>query len=288
MEYHPLIGAKLFAKRLQDDHITNIILRHHERLDGSGYPYGLPAENIDKLSRITAVADVYEALTATRPYKKALSSRNALTILQHEVSLNHLDKEAVDILISIADSLVLKDIRLIPSAGFMEEIEHFRRDTFFKDTLSELFSYKYLLVLDDLGLLGETGTAGFEIQLINFHNFNSFQQYGFIIANQVHDEVGQRLKDTIICYAKKRQQYEGSIMLFRKNCDYMIYSEANEEGELHDFLDQIKGELSLTDKEWGIEAHCFRLWFPQKTSMEEAFTQIFNLEAEKIESCKKD
>ncbi|MDA3832824.1 MAG: HD domain-containing protein [Spirochaetales bacterium] len=287
MNYHPLIGAKLFAARLQDDQITHIILRHHERLDGSGYPLGLRGDSIDGLSRITAVADVYEALISSRPYKKPLSSEKALAILRHEVTLNHLDAEIVAVLGSIAGSLILKDVQLIPTAGFMQEIEHFRRDTFFRDALTDLFNYRYLLVLDDLNLLGETGAAGYEIHLINFHNFNELQQkYGFIIGNQVHDEVGQRLRDTVECFAIKLEQYEGSIMLFRKNCDYMIYSEANKESDLQEFFDQIKAELLLTDSEWGLEAYCFRHWFPREISIEEAFTRIFALEAEKVERCK--
>lgn len=289
MEYHPLIGAKLFAPRLQDDQITNIILRHHERLDGSGYPLGLKGDEIDLLSRIMAVADVYEALTAHRPYKKPLSVKKALLILNHEAEMNHLDSHVVTVLASIVDDLVLHEVSLIPTAGFMEEIEHFRRDSFFRDAVSELFNYRYLLVLDDLKLLSETGTKGYEIQLINFHTFNLLQQkYGFIVANQVHDEVGQRLKDTVACFTDKRAQYEGSIMLFRKNCDYMIYSEADSEGELQEFLGQIKAELSLTDSEWQLEAYCFRHWFPKETSIEEAFTKIFKLEADQVEKCKHD
>ena len=289
MEYHPLIGAKFFATRLQDDQITNIILSHHERLDGSGYPFGLKASDLDLLSRIMAVADVYEALTATRPYKKPLSIKNALIILNHEAIANRLDGRVVAALARIAYDLVLTNVSLLPTAGFMEEIEHFRRDTFFRDAISELFNYRYLLVLDDLGVLAETGTKGFEIQLINFHNFAELQRkFGFIMANQVHDEVGQRLKDTVNCFSQKRNQYEGSIMLFRKNCDYMIYSEVDEESELQEFLGQIKAELLLTDREWGFEAYCFRLWFPSTTSIEEAFTKVFNLEAKKVESCKND
>lgn len=287
MNYHPLIGAKLFASRLQDDRITYIILRHHERLNGSGYPLGLKGESIDLLSRITAVADVYESLISTRPYKKPLSIQKAMVVLRNEATLNHLDSGVVEVLADIAGSLVLKDVQLIPTAGFMQEIENFRRDTFFRDALSELFSYRYLLVLDDLKLLGEAGEKGFEIQLINFTNFNALQrEYGFVVGNQVHDEVGQRLKDTVECFSRRREQYEGSIMLFRKNCDFMIYSEVNGEHELQEFLGQIKAELLLTEREWALEASCFRMWFPRATSIEEAFSEIFNLEAEEIERCK--
>ncbi len=289
MEYHPLIGAKFFAKRLHDDSITNIILRHHERLDGSGYPFGLKGVEIDTLSRITAVADVFEALTAKRPYKKALSQKNALNVVEHEVVLGHLDREAAIALSQLVNnSLVLEDVFLYPTAGFMEEIENFRRDTFFRDTLSELYNYRYLMVLDDLNLLGETGAKGYELQLINFKDFGKFQQeYGFIIASQVHDEIGQRLKETVACFQEKRERYEGSIILFRKHCDFMIYSEADKEKELADFLGQIRSELELTYAEWGLEANCFRLWFDRNIPVEEAISQIFSMEADAVESCKR-
>ncbi len=289
MEFHPLIGARLFAKRLSDDRITNIILRHHERLDGSGYPQGLKGEEIDHLSRITAVADVFEALTAKRPYKKSLPTKTAYHILEQEAADNLFDKDVVDALVGFGDHYsALEPTYLYPNSGFMEEIEHFRRDTFFRDTLSELYNYRYLLVLDDLQLLGETSAAGYELQLINFSNLAKFQQeYGFIVANQVHDEIGQRLKETIILFRQKRLNYDGSIMLFRKHCDYMIYSEADSEKDLTDFLDHIRKNLELLYEEWQLEANCFRLWFDRKVSIENAITKIFTMEANAVEVCKK-
>ena len=72
IKYHPLIGAKLIARHIQDDRITDVILHHHERLDGSGYPLGIKGKDIDLFSRIVAVADTYEAIVAQRPYKKPL------------------------------------------------------------------------------------------------------------------------------------------------------------------------------------------------------------------------
>lgn len=288
MEYHPLIGAKFFAHRLQDDRITNIILRHHERLDGSGYPCGLAGDDIDLLTRIITVADIFEALTARRPYKKALSHKNALNILSYEAAEQKIDQDIVKALKSIEDTLVLEDITLYPTAGFMEEIEHFRRDTFFRDTISELFNYRYLLVLDDLGLLGEGDCNGYELMLVDFNNFNWFQaDHGFIIANQVHDEIGSRLKDIVLQFREKRKSYEGSIMLFRKNCDYMIYAEINSEEAIDPFIQQVRNQLETTHEAWGLEAQCFRLWFKKGISMEDSLTKVFNLELEEIESCKK-
>ena len=241
MEFHPLIGAKLFAPRLHDDRITNIILRHHERLDGSGYPQGLLAPEIDNLSRIAAVADEFEALTSKRPYKASFSDKKAIAILQYEAEKGALDLLIVAALNTIADTLVLRDVSIQPTGSFMDEIEHFRRDTFFRDTLSELYNYRYLLVLDDLKVLGKSDTAGYLLLLVGFRGMGHFQvDHGVIVAGQVHDEIGQHLRDTVAKYRQKRLNYDGSVMLFRKHCDYMIYAEENSEEDLKDLIAQLK------------------------------------------------
>ena len=58
-----------------------IALQHHERYDGSGYPWAITGENMHRLSAIVAVADVYDALTTDRIYRKRLSIREAMAII---------------------------------------------------------------------------------------------------------------------------------------------------------------------------------------------------------------
>ena len=79
---HPVIGADIIsvAGFLRD--IVPLILCHHERYDGAGYPRGLKGEEIPLGARIIAVADVYEALTSDRPYHKAISKEEAVVILK--------------------------------------------------------------------------------------------------------------------------------------------------------------------------------------------------------------
>jgi HD-GYP domain-containing protein (c-di-GMP phosphodiesterase class II) len=78
------------------DHVALIAGSHHERNDGSGYPNHLTKEEIPLQARILAVADVYEALTATdRPYKPAMPVAKALSILEEEASKNKLDPDVV-------------------------------------------------------------------------------------------------------------------------------------------------------------------------------------------------
>ncbi len=88
--------------------ITQWAANHHERLDGSGYPFGLYAEDLDIPSRIISVADVFSALIETRPYKKGYTCNDVLSILQHEVLCFHLDKDIIDIVSE--NVLVLKSL----------------------------------------------------------------------------------------------------------------------------------------------------------------------------------
>lgn len=84
---------------------------HHEKLTGKGYPWGLKAEEIPLFSRILAIADIFDALTAKdRPYKPALSIERTTEILKDEAERNHLDKELVDLFIEEASYEQLHDI----------------------------------------------------------------------------------------------------------------------------------------------------------------------------------
>jgi HD-GYP domain-containing protein (c-di-GMP phosphodiesterase class II) len=72
---------------------------HHEKLNGSGYPHHLIAEDIPLPARLIAVADVFDALTsADRPYKPAVSAETALAILRREAAEGLLDRDIVEVL----------------------------------------------------------------------------------------------------------------------------------------------------------------------------------------------
>ena len=81
---HPQIGIDILRplKNMRD--IMPYILHHHERWDGRGYPAHLKGEEIPILARIIAIADVYQALTSDRPYRKALSKKEAIEIIKKD------------------------------------------------------------------------------------------------------------------------------------------------------------------------------------------------------------
>lgn len=88
--------------------LNAIVAHHHESLDGSGYPQGLTGDDIPIEARIAAVADVFDALTSSRPYKKAWSNEEALAHLQAEAG-NKFDPECVAILCE--ETVAIRDIQ---------------------------------------------------------------------------------------------------------------------------------------------------------------------------------
>ncbi len=91
MKKHPVIGYDALRNASVDlgsDFFLNmamdIILYHHERWDGGGYPYGLKGEDIPLSARIVSIADVYDALTSRRPYKEAFTHEKAIDIMSKE------------------------------------------------------------------------------------------------------------------------------------------------------------------------------------------------------------
>jgi hypothetical protein len=75
---HPFPGAKLIAAVETDDYLKEAVLFHHEKYNGTGYPSGLRGEQIPLISRVISVVDAFTAMTSDRPYRKALSKKEAL------------------------------------------------------------------------------------------------------------------------------------------------------------------------------------------------------------------
>ncbi len=97
MKKHPTIGANIMRNvRMLEDEIA-AIEHHHERVDGLGYPNGLKGDDFSLSGRIVAVADVFDALTSDRPYRKGISVEETLDIL-HRDSGTHLDPACVQAL----------------------------------------------------------------------------------------------------------------------------------------------------------------------------------------------
>jgi HD-GYP domain-containing protein (c-di-GMP phosphodiesterase class II) len=84
MREHVRFGARILEPIAAYAEVIPIVLQHHERFDGMGYPDGLAGEAISLGARIFAVADCFDALTADRPYRRSLGRKRAIEMIKQE------------------------------------------------------------------------------------------------------------------------------------------------------------------------------------------------------------
>ncbi|MFH1562483.1 MAG: HD domain-containing phosphohydrolase [Nitrospirota bacterium] len=102
MKKHPSISVKILSPIDFSGEIISTVHQHHERIDGKGYPNGIPGKDITVDARIIEIADAYEAMTSDRPYRKALSKSNAIMELKR-CSGMQFDPKIVDVFIKILE-----------------------------------------------------------------------------------------------------------------------------------------------------------------------------------------
>jgi putative two-component system response regulator len=102
---HPVIGWEICRPLRTMAPLLPLIRGHHERLDGRGYPDGLKGEEVPVPMRCLSVADVYDALTSDRSYRKALTREDALQLMRQEVSVGMWDERIVDLMAGVSEDL---------------------------------------------------------------------------------------------------------------------------------------------------------------------------------------
>ena len=103
MKQHSLFGYQILKEK--DDLSNSIklgVLQHHEKMNGKGYPMGVPSEKINLFARIISVADIYDALVTERPYKKPFSPRDAI-----EMIMSLTEELDIDVMKSFLESVIL-------------------------------------------------------------------------------------------------------------------------------------------------------------------------------------
>lgn len=100
MRRHPEIGYRIARESTELASISNLILSHHERWDGKGYPRGLIGEDIPLACRIISVVDAFDAMTNNRVYRKAMSVEEAITEIKKNAG-TQFDPQIVEVFLEI-------------------------------------------------------------------------------------------------------------------------------------------------------------------------------------------
>jgi putative two-component system response regulator len=129
MRLHTIHGEEICRPMKTLAPVLPIIRSHHERWDGTGYPDGLKGEDIPLLARVLQVADIYDALTTTRPYKPAFSRPHALEIMLEEAQRGWRDPELVPLFAEVSKKALESDAAIWPANATMQQsLDNMRRE----------------------------------------------------------------------------------------------------------------------------------------------------------------
>jgi len=126
MRCHTTRGEEICRHMKSLAPVVPIIRHHHERWDGTGYPDGLWGEQIPLLARVLQVVDIYDALTSARPYKRAFTPEEALTILQEEVDKGWRDPQIVKLFFALHKDVLSKIAQYATVAAADHHLESMR------------------------------------------------------------------------------------------------------------------------------------------------------------------
>jgi putative nucleotidyltransferase with HDIG domain len=104
MRKHPTIGHRMLRGLDWDNRVLDVVLHHHERWDGRGYPVGLRGKRIPRVARVVAIADALDAMTSSRPYRPAYSFRRACAEIAAQAG-SQFDPELVNAFIAARDEI---------------------------------------------------------------------------------------------------------------------------------------------------------------------------------------
>ncbi|MBO1927623.1 HD-GYP domain-containing protein [Thiomicrorhabdus sp. 6S2-11] len=149
---HVTVGAEVLDKLEFFKELKEIMLYHHEKYDGSGYPFGLKGEEIPLLARIMTVADAFDAMTSHRIYKSKLNIQQAIQELERGKG-SHFDPSVVNVAKKVLQEVSLEATESqLPVSG----PDYERMAYYFKDQLTGLLNESYLAILLENHFVGQS------------------------------------------------------------------------------------------------------------------------------------
>lgn len=189
IKMHAVVGYEMLSKINMYKDLAEIVLHHHERHDGAGYPHGLKGEKIPLLSRIMSVADAFDAMTTNRIYKPRKSKEDALLELE-SLSGSQFSPQIIE-----AASQVLPAV--IPPGTTSQlpgtELEKRRFSYFFNDRLTGLFNEDYLQIVLQNNRSHHTFRCIHNIHLENLEEYN--KEYGWEKGNRILQQLAIALQE---------------------------------------------------------------------------------------------
>jgi putative nucleotidyltransferase with HDIG domain len=215
---HVIVGESILFNIEFDDEIVDIVKYHHERCDGSGYPYGLLCDEIPIMAKILAVADTFDAMTTNRIYKPRKTVETSLKELQ-SLSGTLYDPVVVDQACKVfRDISIDLTVTQLPTSVIEQE----RLSHYFKDPLTNLFNIRYLQLMMQFGIEERYYICANIIAIRNFTDLN--REQGWETGNQV-----------LVQFAEMLEQWFDKSLNFRVyGDDFVVLSETHIDIDIED------------------------------------------------------
>lgn len=250
---HVEVGTDILEDVPRFKKLAEIIKYHHEKYDGSGYPYGLQGEEIPKLSRIMIVADAFDAMTTSRIYRHKKSVDFALNELE-KLQYIQFHPEVVQCALRVFKNIQIEDFAPQTPKNKLEE-ERFVY--FYKDSVTQLFNNKYFK-----SILAENEETHYYKYLYIF-SLHNFAQYNYQEGWEAGDNI-------LINFAKTIKENFDTKIICRLHADNFVILSHQELEFKKEFLSELKDKL-VTDITYTLQ--CFDL---QKEDLESINTILRN------------
>ncbi len=145
---HPEEGYRMLQNSLLPDSIRNAVLMHHERCDGSGYPFGLKGNKIDPYAKMIAIADVYDAMTSARIYRGPLCPFKAIALFESEGLQKYDTRFILTFIENVVNTYLLNTVQL--SNGITGKIVYINKDHLSSPTIQTEHGFIDLSIHTDL------------------------------------------------------------------------------------------------------------------------------------------
>ena len=189
IQEHVNVGYKLLSKIPMYKEHAQIILSHHERYDGLGYPNGLKGDEIPILSHILIVSDAFDAMTTNRIYKGRMDVQSAINELK-DLSGKQFHPEVVKSALKVLNQIELgENITQIPET----EVEKERFSYFFRDQITGIYNYDYLNFILEQNIFNTEYSYITKISLQGFHSYNTL--YGWAKGDEFLNNFVEYLKE---------------------------------------------------------------------------------------------
>jgi len=223
---HVEVGVTILEDVPRFQKLAEIIKYHHEKYDGSGYPYGLKGEEIPKLSRIMIVADAFDAMTTSRIYRHKKSVDFALDELKR-LQFIQFHPEVVECALRIFKNFQIEDSSAQTPKNKLEE-ERFVY--FYKDNVTQLFNNKYFKSI--LNENEETHQYNY-LYIFSLHNF---AQYNYTQGWETGDAL-------LIDFANTLKENFDPKIICRLHADNFVILSHEEIEFKEEFLSSLKSKL---------------------------------------------